>query len=174
MGPRLPFRDVLSEPAMPIEIERKFLVESDAWRSQADPGQRLCQGYVAHGEDSSIRVRLAGEQAWLTIKGTHAGLSRPEFEYEIPVAEAQQMLDLFCPKPLLTKTRHRLLHAGMLWEIDVFAGHAAGLVLAEVELSDVEQIVAIPDWAGREVTDDPRYRNSAIIADPPLEPAQNR
>jgi CYTH domain-containing protein len=157
---------------MAIEIERKFLVRDDTWQSAADPGQLLCQGYIAHGQDSSVRVRLAGERAFLTIKGTHAGLSRPEFEYEIPVTEAQDMLRMFCPQPLLTKTRYRVPHEGMVWEIDVFSGHATGLVLAEVELTHADQAIAIPRWAGREVTDDPRYRNSSIVNDPPLEPAE--
>ena len=157
---------------MSVEIERKFLVRSDAWRGEADGGQHLCQGYVAHGGPSSVRVRLAGQghalKAWLTIKGTGTGLSRPEFEYEIPVAEAREMLSNFCTS-LLTKTRYRVRHDGMVWEVDVFDGHAQGLVLAEVELSDVDQIVTLPSWVGREVTHDPRYRNSAILQSLPPE-----
>jgi adenylate cyclase len=155
--------------AMPVEIERKFLVRHDGWRSQAGAGRRLCQGYVAHGDDSSVRVRIAGERAFLTIKGTKAGIARPEFEYEIPLGEGQEMLRTFCPAPLLTKTRYRIRHEGVVWEVDEFEGHAQGLVLAEVELAHIDQVVTLPSWVGREVTDDPRYRNSSIAVDPPLE-----
>lgn len=158
---------------MPVEIERKFLVRDDGWKHHAGSGRRLCQGYVAHGDDSSVRVRIvgnqAGERAFLTIKGTRAGLARPEFEYEIPLGEAQEMLHTFCPKHLLTKTRYRIRHDGMIWEVDVFEGRARGLVLAEVELSHIDQVVTLPSWVGREVTDDPRYHNSSIALDPPLE-----
>lgn len=154
---------------MPLEIERKFLVRDDSWRAAADAGQRLCQGYLAQSAESSVRVRLAGDRAWITVKGTNPGLARPEFEYAIPVADAEAMLAM-CPQPLVTKTRYRVPYAGLIWEVDVFAGHAAGLVMAEVELSSADQPVTLPPWAGREVSDDPAYRNAAIAIRSPLEP----
>jgi adenylate cyclase len=140
---------------MPVEIERKFLVASDEWREQAGPGRRFCQGYLAHGQ-SSIRVRRADHQAYVTIKGQRDGIARAEYEYEIPVADAEEMLDTLCAKPLLEKTRYRVRHDGLDWEVDVFEHPAGGLVLAEIELQRVDQPVSIPAWAGIEVTDDLR------------------
>jgi adenylate cyclase len=154
---------------MPLEIERKFLVTDDSWRAVAKAGTRLCQGYLAQGSDSSVRVRLAGEQAWLTVKGTNPGIARPEFEYPIPAADAEAMLAL-CPQPLVIKTRYRVPYEGVIWEVDVFEGHAAGLVMAEVELTSADQAITLPPWAGREVSDDPAYRNAAIALRSPLEP----
>ncbi|WP_068082818.1 CYTH domain-containing protein [Novosphingobium rosa] len=158
---------------MPVEIERKFLVTDDSWRMAAGPGERLCQGYLAQGEQSSVRIRLAGERAWLTVKGVAPGISRPEFEYAIPVADAEAMLGM-CPQPLVTKTRYRVPYETLIWEVDVFEGHAAGLIMAEVELSDADQTVSLPPWAGREVSDDPAYRNAAIAIRSPLEPLTAR
>lgn len=148
---------------MPIEIERKFLVADDRWRQDAGPGQRFCQGYISRSDDSSVRVRLAAERAWLTVKGGDAGPARLEFEYAIPIDEAQDLLDRLCARPVLEKTRYRVPYRGLVWEVDVFAGHAQGLIVAEVELSEVGQRVDIPDWIGREVTGDRRYRNAAIV-----------
>ncbi|WP_206240568.1 CYTH domain-containing protein [Novosphingobium terrae] len=153
---------------MPVEIERKFLAADDSWRAAADGGKRLCQGYLAQSADSSVRVRLAGDQAWLTVKGTAPGITRPEFEYAIPAADAEAMLQM-CPQPLVIKTRYRVPHEGLIWEVDVFEGHAAGLILAEVELTSADQAITLPAWAGREVSDDPAYRNAAIAIRSPLE-----
>jgi adenylate cyclase len=157
-----PFRGRL----VPVEIERKFLVESDAWRRDAGPGRRFCQGHVAKDGKASVRVRRTSDKAYLTVKGARTGISRAEFEYEIPVGEAEEMLQTLCIKPLLEKTRYCVVHDGMTWEVDVFAGPADGLVVAEVELSSADQPVSMPEWIGAEVTNDPRYRSSAIVAAP--------
>jgi adenylate cyclase len=148
---------------MPVEIERKFLVASDSWRGHV-PGQRYCQGYLSKG-DVTVRVRRAGPRAFLTIKGSGEGIVRPEFEYEIPVEEAEEMFKL-CRRPLIEKTRFEVVHDGLRWEIDEFAGENAGLVLAEVELEHPSQPVALPEWVGEEVTADQRYRNSQLVDAP--------
>jgi adenylate cyclase len=150
---------------VPVEIERKFLVVSDGWRSGA-PGQRFCQGYLAQRDGVTVRVRRAGPRAFVTIKGEADGIVRPEFEYDIPVDEAEQMLANLCRGPLIEKTRHEVWHEGRLWEVDVFGGDNAGLVIAEVELDDPAESVTIPPWVGAEVTHDSRYRNSELARHP--------
>lgn len=147
---------------MPVEIERKFLVKSDAWRKTAGIGRRFCQGHISKGSLSSVRVRRAADKAYLTVKGARIGIARAEFEYEIPVEHAEEMLQSLCAKPLLEKTRYCVIYDDVTWEIDVFAGPAEGLVVAEVELSSVDQEVSMPEWIGVEVTNDPRYRSSSI------------
>ncbi|SEJ14609.1 adenylate cyclase [Sphingobium sp. AP50] len=152
---------------MPIEIERKFLVTGDGWRKDADAGRFFRQGYVTRGncgqqEKASVRIRLAGNRAWLTLKSAHAGIIRDEYEYEIPVSDAAEILTQMCGAPVIEKTRYRVPHDDRIWEVDVFAGNAAGLVLAEVELEAVDALLNLPDWVGKEVTDDPRFRNAAI------------
>jgi CYTH domain-containing protein len=149
---------------MGLEIERKFLVTGDGWRAAAlGPAVPLRQGYLAGGATGPVvRVRLAGEQAFLTIKGPGL-LARAEYEYPIPPEDAAAMLETLCAAPVIEKTRTRVGHAGLVWEVDVFAGHLAGLVLAEVELASADQRVELPGWAGREVTDDPRYQNAALV-----------
>lgn len=151
---------------MPVEIERKFLVENDAWRREAGPGRRICQGHVSKDGQSSVRVRRVSDKAYLTVKGARAGITRAEFEYEIPVEHAEEMLQTLCTKPLLEKTRYCVIHNGVTWEVDVFVGPVEGLVIAEVELSNADQPVSMPDWIGTEVTGDPRYRSSAITTAP--------
>jgi adenylate cyclase len=152
---------------MPVEIERKFLVVGDAWQGGGRPGQRYCQGYLADDAGVTVRVRRAGPKAYVTIKGQgDGGPVRPEFEYEIPVEEAEQMLASLCRRPLIEKTRHEVAHAGHLWQVDEFGGANAGLVLAEVELDDPAEQVVLPSWVGEEVTSDPRYRNSALVTRP--------
>ncbi len=148
---------------MPVEIERKFLVAKDCWRGHAR-GQRYCQGYLSKG-DVTVRVRRAGPRAFLTIKGSGDGIVRPEFEYEVPVEEAEEMIKL-CRRPLTEKTRYEVLHEGVLWEVDEFEGENAGLVLAEVELEHPDQLLALPEWVGAEVTSDQRYRNSQLVDAP--------
>lgn len=155
-------KPILLRSPMSLEIERKFLVIGEDWRVSAEPGQYLRQGYVSHGEQGSVRIRIAGDKAWLTLKSGRAGIVRHEFEYAIPVADAAEMLDRLCSGPIIEKTRYRLPHAGLLWEVGVFGGDAQGLVVSEVELASVHAEVILPCWAGREVTDDPRFRNSAI------------
>lgn len=149
---------------MAHEIERKYLVDVERWRPR-DAGTLYCQGYLSSHPERVVRVRVHGTTAKLTIKGVTTGVTRAEFEYEIPVADATQLLRL-CEQPLIEKTRHTEDHHGMVWEIDVFHGANAGLVIAEVELESETQHVTLPAWATREVSDDARYYNSNLIARP--------
>jgi adenylate cyclase len=148
---------------MPTEIERKFLVRGNEWKDA--PGTRIVQGYLCRDRNHSVRVRIADARAFLTIKGATTGVARPEFEYAIPLEHAEQLLQL-CEKPLISKLRHVVEHDGMRWEIDEFAGDNAGLVVAEIELEREDQPFARPPWLGREVSDDPRYYNSNLVANP--------
>ena len=150
---------------MAIEIERKFLIQNDDWRNLA-LGTVYRQGYLATGAARTVRVRIAGNSAYLTIKSASVGISRAEFEYEIPIADAAQMLDTLCDRPLIEKTRYKILHQGVLWEVDEFDGENRGLILAEVELTDPNQPLVLPDWIGQEVSDDPRYFNSNLVKHP--------
>ena len=150
---------------MATEIERKYLVVDDSWRSGA-VGTLFRQGYLSTVKERTVRVRVAGDCGFLTIKGITVGAVRSEFEYEIPQADADQMLNELCERPLIEKTRYAIEACDLTWEIDEFAGVNDGLIIAEVELEDETQRVALPDWVGAEVTDDPRYFNSHLIAHP--------
>jgi len=149
---------------MGVEIERKFLVEGDRWRPSV-AGVLYRQGYLNTTKERVVRVRVAGSRAVLTIKGASDGPSRPEFEYEIPLDDARQLLDL-CELPLIEKTRYSIDHEGTIWEVDEFHGPNEGLVIAECELDFEGQEFAKPAWVGREVTDDPRYFNANLVARP--------
>ena len=157
---------------MAIEIERKFLVSGDAWKAQAHAVIEMAQGYLnpvdaikAGGQKASVRVRLEGESARLNIKSCEPGHTRQEFEYPLPVADARQLLAL-CVGGLVHKRRH-LVQVGLhLWEVDEFLGDNAGLVVAEVELESADQHFDLPDWAGAEVTDEPRYYNLSLASHP--------
>ena len=151
---------------MGIEIERKFLVGSDQWRAAAGPGTRYRQGYLYAQADGAVRVRVAGDEAWLTVKGATRGIERLEFEYVIPRADAEAMLEHLCRRPLIEKTRYVVPHGGRRWEVDVFEGANAGLVVAEVELPSADAAVDLPAWVGREVSDDPRYYNANLARHP--------
>lgn len=148
---------------MAVEIERKFLVVGDEWREA--PSTFYCQGYLNRDRKRTVRVRVAGDQAFLTIKGPTVGASRSEFEYAIPVADAKEMFPL-CEQPLIEKNRHIIKHGGLTWEVDDFLGANAGLVVAEVELECESQQVSLPDWIGEEVTGDSRYYNSRLSQQP--------
>lgn len=148
---------------MTLEIERKFLVRGNDWKT--DHGVRISQGYLNRDKERTVRVRIAGAKAFLTIKGINIGATRREFEYEIPVADAEQLLKL-CDGPPIEKTRHKVEYAGMTWEIDEFHGANEGLVMAEIELRNEEQTFARPVWLGPEVTADARYFNSNLAARP--------
>ena len=150
---------------MGVEIERKFLVRDDGWRRGAE-GRVYRQGYLSTDPDRTVRVRLSGGEAYLTVKGRAQGLSRAEFEYAIPAADAADLLDRLCLKPLIEKTRYRIAHGGRVWEVDEFHGENRGLVLAEVELEEPEEEVPLPGWVGREVTEDPRYQNANLVSKP--------
>ncbi len=149
---------------MAREIERKFLVNGFSWRTPA--GIRIRQGYLSTDKERTVRVRTVGGRAFLTIKGSPVGLARPEFEYAIPVHDAVTLLDQLCPRPLIEKTRHRVVFQGHTWEVDEFSGANNGLVLAEIELADEDEAFARPEWLGEEVTHDPRYYNAALVAHP--------
>lgn len=148
---------------MGIEIERKFLVVGDSWR-QTD-AQRICQGYMNRDKLRTVRVRIAGDAAFLTIKGRTQGATRAEFEYAIPLSDAQALLSL-CEGPLIDKRRHHVKVGGLLWEVDEFLGDNAGLVVAEIELDDEGQVFEAPSWLGAEVSHDPRYFNSNLARHP--------
>ena len=148
---------------MPTEIERKFLVTGTAWRTP--DGQRLVQGYLNRDKARTVRVRVAGPLGFLTIKGVTTGATRAEFEYPIPLDEAEALLAL-CDGPLIEKIRHRVAVGGLLWEVDEFLGDNAGLVVAEVELTHEDQVFERPPWVGEEVTADSRYFNSALASHP--------
>lgn len=148
---------------MGIEIERKFLVVGDTWRTA--PAVYFCQGYLSRSKERTVRVRVAGELGYLTIKGATTGASRAEFEYEIPLEDAKQLLAL-CDGPLIEKYRRKISHEGMLWEVDEFLCENEGLVVAEIELESEAQAFTKPDWVGVEVTHDQRYYNSNLSAHP--------
>jgi adenylate cyclase len=148
---------------MGIEIERKFLVIGTAWRQGV--GVRFSQGYLNRDQTRTVRVRLAGSQAFLTIKGLSVGASRAEFEYEIPAADAGQLLKL-SDGPVIEKIRRVVDFAGSIWEVDEFLGENAGLVVAEIELQSEDQKFSKPDWLGEEVTYDARYFNSSLATTP--------
>lgn len=150
---------------MATEIERKFLVVGDAWRAGV-VGTVFRQGYLSTVKERTVRVRVAGDRGLLTIKGITVGAVRTEFEYEIPVDDADHMLDELCEQPLIEKTRYEIDADGLTWEVDAFGGVNDGLVVAEVELDDEIQEIVLPPWVGEEVTDDPRYFNSNLIAHP--------
>lgn len=150
---------------MGIEIERKFLVKGDAWRSLA-PGVLYRQGYLVAEKRRSVRVRIAGERACLTIKGQAIGLARAEFEYEIPVTDAEILLDTLCDRPLIEKLRYSIPDHHLVWEVDEFLGENQGLIVAEVELTEAGESLILPDWIGAEVSTDPRYFNSNLAQHP--------
>lgn len=150
---------------MGVEIERKFLVTGDGWRQPAQAQTRFSQGYLSRDPARTVRVRMAGAAAFLTIKGATQGATRAEFEYGIPVADAQQLLAM-CDGPLVDKIRHLCVHEGMTWEVDEFLGANAGLVVAEIELESESQAFAHPVWLGAEVTGDARYVNANLAVSP--------
>jgi adenylate cyclase len=147
---------------MGTEIERKFLLKSDAWRNEVTESTRLVQGYLLRGDKSAVRVRIKDDVAELNIKHTQDGINRLEYEYEIPLADAREILDEVAQKPLIDKTRHHVVHDGHLWEIDEFYGENAGLVVAEIELARADEPFEKPAWLGQEVSLDQRYYNSNL------------
>ncbi len=147
------------------EIERKFLVRNDTWRRNAT-GTHYRQGYLCTEPERTVRVRIAGDRGTLTIKGKTVGATRAEFEYDIPGKEAEQLLDTLCQRPLIEKVRYVLRDGSHTWEIDVFEGDNAGLVVAEIELQREDEAFERPNWLGEEVTDDPRYFNANLVQNP--------
>lgn len=150
---------------MAQEIERKFLVK-DSWQPQG-AGEKIAQGYLSTVPERTVRVRLKGGKGYLTVKGKNQGICRAEFEYEIPPADAEELLAL-AEQPILSKIRYREEHGGCIWEIDVFAGENEGLVVAEIELPHVDSEFERPAWLGEEVSGDVRYYNASLIKRPYL------
>jgi len=150
---------------MGVEIERKFLVTSDDWRTLGAP-VLLRQGYLCAEPERTVRVRIEGAKGVLTIKSKSVGASRGEWEYPVPLEEATELLDRLCQRPLVEKYRRRIVHAGFTWEVDEFLGDNAGLVVAEIELPSEDAQFDRPGWIGQEVTDDKRYYNSNLIRSP--------
>ena len=148
---------------MATEIERKFLVSSDAWREAT--AVYYCQGYLNDNKHRTVRVRVVGEKGILTIKGLTTGVERLEFEYPVPVEDARAMLAL-CEQPLIEKYRREIPFGDHVWEVDEFLGDNAGLVVAEIELGSAEQSFELPEWVGEEISDDVRYFNSALSRHP--------
>jgi len=147
------------------EIERKFLVANDDWRQHVTGSFVLKQGYLSTTPESSVRIRIKGKKAMLTVKGKNQGIRRTEFEYEIPIVDAEAML-LLCEGPLISKTRHLINQSTHTWEIDEFADDNKGLIIAEIELRTEKEPFEKPVWLGEEVSDDERYYNSNLVAHP--------
>jgi adenylate cyclase len=149
---------------MPTEIERKFLVLTDEWRSSVSRFRRLKQGYLHRSAHSSVRVRRWDGGATITVKGPREGISHAEFEYDIPLEDADEMLNSLCEEPLIEKVRYWIDQPGTTWVVDCYCGAAKGLILAEIELDRPDQMFAAPRWIGAEVTHDPRYHTAAVEA----------
>lgn len=151
---------------MGMEIERKFLVASDAWRAGAERGRRMTQGYLSRGDRVSVRIRVAGEEAWFNIKQAVSLTVRREYEYAMPLADARELLEEACEGALVDKTRYHVHHEAHLWEVDVFHGDNEGLLVAEVELQAEDEHFARPAWLGEDVSEDPRYLNQCLARRP--------
>jgi adenylate cyclase len=150
---------------MGVEIERKFLLVGDDWRALGAP-VLLRQGYLCAHPERVVRVRIEGDGATLTIKGGNVGATRGEWEYPIPLADAGELLDRLCERPLIEKYRRRIEFAGNVWEVDEFLGENVGLTIAEIELDTEDQRFERPDWVGAEVTGEARYYNSSLVRCP--------
>ncbi len=150
---------------MAQEIERKYLIDPDILGTLPE-GTRIVQGYIPTQGKTAVRIRLKGEQAYLTIKGENRGAVRSEFEYPIPAEDADAMLAELCNGQVVDKIRYLIKHANHTWEVDIFSGNNQGLIVAEVELDSENESVTLPDWVREEVTGDPRYYNSSLIDNP--------
>lgn len=150
---------------MGVEIERKFLLKNNTWKALADQGQPIQQGYLSLDKERTVRIRIRHNKGFLTIKGKTQGNTRQEFEYSIPVEDAQQLLPL-CVHYTIEKTRYLVVHEGHTWEIDVFEGANQGLEVAEVELQTEDELVQLPSWIGAEVSAETKYYNARLIEHP--------
>ncbi|KAM3094709.1 CYTH domain-containing protein [Phormidesmis sp. 146-35] len=150
---------------MAVEIERKFLVKNDRWRTLAT-GVLYRQGYIISQPGRTVRIRVAGDQGFLTIKGDTKGIARAEFEYEISITDANELLNTLCEPPIIEKYRYKISLGNLVWEVDEFLGENQGLIIAEVELQNAEQAIDLPDWIGEDVSHDPRYYNSNLSKHP--------
>ena len=151
--------------SMAVEIERKFIVNTELWKPE-NAGTKYMQGYLSEDPDRTVRARIAGDKGYLTIKGKSQGASRLEFEYVIPVEDARQLLEQLAHKPMIDKTRYLHKVGNHTWEVDVFAGDNKGLVVAEIELKSEDETFEMPKWAGLEVSEDHRYKNSNLAKKP--------
>jgi len=151
---------------MAIEIERKFLLKNDQWKQSADQGCFYKQGYLVGSKQASVRVRIEGDEAFLNIKSATLGIYRKEYEYPVPLDDANELLTDLCEQPLIEKTRYHVQHQEHDWEIDVFTGDNQGLVVAEIELETEESVFEKPDWLGEEVSEDPKYYNVSLVSHP--------
>jgi len=151
---------------MATEIERKFLVINDDWRGIVESEMQIVQAYLGNNEFSSTRIRIQDDKANINIKSATLGISRTEFEYAIPVVDAQLIIDDLCIKPVIKKTRYTVKHMQHLWEIDVFSGDNEGLIVAEIELSSPDEAFEKPSWLGEEVSNDARYYNVCLVRNP--------
>ena len=149
---------------MGTEIERKYLLKPGQWQPTG-PGRRMAQGYLSRDPDRTVRVRLVGDEAFMTVKSRRTGITRTEIEFPITLEHARDLL-LLCHQPLIDKTRHHVVNEGMLWEVDVFHGANDGLVVAEIELPAEDTPFVLPEWIGEEVSHDMRYTNSNLCAVP--------
>lgn len=151
---------------MAFETERKFLVVRELWERQVKPeGVPVSQGYIAETDAGTVRIRVKGSQGFITVKGRTSGITRPEFEYPIPLSDVREMMRILDP-PQVSKVRYVIPFCGKTWEVDVFDGLNAGLITAEIELKSEEEAFEIPPWVGEEVTADPRYANSELAKRP--------
>jgi adenylate cyclase len=151
---------------MAREIERKFLIRNETWRAVAEEETLYRQGYLNSSKECTVRVRIAGDRAFLTIKGLTVGATRAEYEYEIPVTDCSEMIEALAEKPIIEKKRSIIHVDGFVWEVDEFLGANKGLIVAELELEDESQSFHKPDWIGEEVTDDPKYYNANLVKNP--------
>lgn len=151
---------------MALEIEHKFLVKNDDWKSVIQKSSVYKQGYLVSDKKRSIRVRISDDKAWLNIKSATIGISRQEYEYEISPNDGVEILNSLCEKPIIEKTRHFVANEGHVWEIDVFSGDNYGLIVAEIELSAIGEHFSKPHWLGKEVTEDLRYYNNNLCKTP--------
>ena len=151
---------------MADEIERKFLVRNTDWQASIAEKLHIKQGYIAVNERCAIRIRIANAQATLNIKSAGLNIVRKEYEYPIPITDAEEMLKQFCPDQYIEKTRYRVNHETGVWEVDVFEGLNKGLVVAEIELESAEQSVTLPDWVGMEVSGDAKFLNNNLVTRP--------
>lgn len=151
---------------MATEIERKYTLKSDEWRKEVQKSKKYIQGYLAGNERSSVRIRIEDDKANINIKSATLGIHRDEYEYEIPLDDANKMLVNLCQQPVIEKTRHFIHHLGKTWEIDEFCGENAGLIVAEIELETVDESITLPNWIDEEVSDDKRYYNVSLVKHP--------
>jgi len=151
---------------MGIEIERKYTLKNDSWRNNVSHNERMVQGYLAGNDRASVRIRIIGDKANLNIKSATLGIYRQEYEYQLPLDDAEKMLNDLCEKPVIDKVRHYVMYDNKKWEIDEFSGENQGLIVAEIELDSEDEKISLPDWADKEVSGDPRYYNVSLVKHP--------